>query len=429
MHHLCVRLSGVIFFIALSFSMNGWTIQCQEGKVCRIVSTSMPLRALARDFSKVYSTPDITSKIITHHFKAFEPIYVFDKQNVDLSDPVYPKGWYQVGEKVNKPLGWMQAKDILEWKHALVVSFTPHKMGAGQRYPVVMFKTKEALKQVVEAPDRQARAEAIYVGLNTMPPNVPEGIISVEPTRFVNIEEVFYLLAVLDFEQVDLFANKTRYLQIATAIPGNRADENLPDIVENPVFMTQATVGSQFVADNKLAQLATAVASSKEAIPPRDITAWVLDRDLMNLKLRALEVRVLLSRTDMNNFIQALDSLLHQIKWSLVTPMEFFIGLQAVVTMALQDQVITLKAAQRVADMGFLPSWIESLPYKTPILKMRGEHFISLSKDKRARFLKDIESKLEQYRALFDNKALWIALDKQNSEPDYVYPLSLSALP
>jgi len=424
-----MKLSYFVLFVALSFSMNGWTIQCQEGKVCRIVSTSLPLRALARDFSKVYSAPDSASKIITHHFKAFEPIYVFDKQNVDLSDPIYPKGWYQVGENVKDPLGWMQAKDILEWKHALVVSFTPHKMGAEQRYPVVMFKTKAALKQVVEAPDRQARAEAIYVGLNTIPPNVPEGIISVEPTRFVNIEEAFYLLAVLDFEQVDLFDNKTRYLQIATAIPGNRADENIHDIVENPVFMTQATIGSQFADDNKLGQLATTVASSKEAIPPRDITAWVLDRDLMNPKLRALEVRVLLTRTDMNNLIQALDILLHQIKWSIVTPMEFFIGLQAVVTMGLQDQEITLKAAQRVADMGFLPSWIESLPYKTPILKMRGEHFISLSKDERAQFLKEIESKLEQYRALFENKALWIALDKQNSEQEYVYPLLLSALP
>jgi hypothetical protein len=97
--------------------------------------------------------------------------------------------------------------------------------------------------------------------------------------------------------------------------------------------------------------------------------------------------------------------------------------------MALQDQEITLKAAQRVADMGFLPSWIESLPYKSAILKMRGEHFISLSEDERARFLKEIESKLEQYRALFDNKALWVALDKQDSELDYVYPLPLSALP
>jgi hypothetical protein len=390
MHHL--RLSSVILFIALSF--NGWTseIQCQAGKVCRIVSTSLPLRALPRDLSNVYSEPDTRSKVITQNIKAFEPLYVFERKNVE--------GWYQVGKKVKEPLGWRQAKDILEWKPALVVSFTPHKMGVEQRYPVVMFKTKEALKQVVEAPE--ARTQAIYAGLKAIPPQVPEGIISVEPTRFVDIEKVFYLLLVLDFEQVDLF---TRILQIASAVPGSRADENIPDIV----FRT--------------------LASSENAMPPRDITAWVLDRDLINPNLRALEVRVLLSRTDMNNLIQALDILLHQIKWSIVTPMEFFIGLQAVVTMALQDQEITLKAAQRVADMGFLPSWIESLPYKSAILKMRGEHFISLSEDERARFLKEIESKLEQYRALFDNKALWVALDKQDSELDYVYPLPLSALP
>jgi len=426
-----MKLSYFVLFVALSFSMNGWTrdIQCQEGKVCRIVSTSMPLRALARDFSKVYSAPDTSSKIITHHFKAFEPIYVFDKQNVDLSDPIYPKGWYQVGEKVNKPLGWIQAKDILEWKQALVVSFTPHRMGAEQRYPVVMFKTKEALKQVVEAPDREARAQAIYVGLNTIPPNVPEGIISVEPTRFVNIEERFYLLPVLDFEKVNLFLDETRYLKIATAIPGNRADEYLPDIVENPVFMTQATIGSQFVDDNKLAQLAAAVASSKEAIPPRDITAWVLDCDLINPDFRALEVRVLLTRSDMNNLIQALDILLHQLKSSIVTPMEFFIGLQAVVTMALQDQEITLKAAQRVADAGLLPAWIESLPYKSQILEMSEELFEGMSAEEKKHLEDSVDSKLELYRKINENSDLWIVLDERDASDDHVYPLPLSALP
>ncbi|MEN8217222.1 MAG: hypothetical protein ABFS56_12815 [Pseudomonadota bacterium] len=417
MHHLCVRLSGVILFIALSF--NGWTseIQCQDGKVCRIVSTSLPLRALPRDLSIVYSEPDISSKVLIQNIKAFEPLYVFERKNVDLSE-----GWYQVGKKVKEPLGWIQAKDILEWKHALVVSFTPDE----QRHQVLMFKTKDALKQLLEAPDRQERVQAIYAGLKAIPPQVPEGIISVEPTRFVNIEEVFYLLAVLDFEQVD---KKTRILQIASAVPGSRADENFPDIVENPIFMAQAMLGSQLVEDNKIAQLAAILASSKKAMLPRDITAWVLERDLINPNLRALEVGVLLTRTDMNNLIQALDSLLHQIKQSIVTPMEFFIGLQAVVTMALQDQEITLKAAQRVADAGLLQAWLDSLPYKSAILKMRGEHFISLSKDERARFLKEIESKLEQSRALFENKALWVALDKQDSEQEYVYPLGLSALP
>jgi hypothetical protein len=361
----------------------------------------------------VYSEPDTRSKVLIQNIKAFEPLYVFERKNVDLSE-----GWYQVGKKVNKPLGWMQAKDILEWKHALVVSFTPDQ----QRHQVLMFKTKDALKQLLEAPDRQERVQAIYAGLKTIPPKVSEAVISVEPTRFVDIEKVFYLLPVLDFEQVDLF---TRILQIASAVPGSRAEKNFPDIVENPVFMAQAMLGSQLI-DNQIAQLAATLASSKEAMPPRDITAWVLERDLINPELRALEVRVLLTRTDMNNLIQALDSLLHQIKQSIVTPMEFFIGLQAVVTMALQDQEITLKAAERLTDAGLLQAWIESLPYKSEILEMSEEMFEELPADERAHLEENVASKLELYRKINENSDLWVVLDASD---DHVYPLPLSALP
>jgi hypothetical protein len=426
MPYFCVRLFGVILFIALSF--NGWTseIQCQAGKVCRIVSTSLPLRALPRDLSNMYSKPDIASTVISHNIKAFKPLYVFEKKNVDLSDPAFPKGWYQVGENAQAPLGWMQTKDVLEWQHALVVLFTPP--GSERRHPVLMFKSKDALMQLVEAVDRKKRTQAIYAGLNAVPPKVPDSVISVEPARFV--DKVFYLLPVLDSEQVDLFYENTRILQISTVVPGNRADENSPDIVENPMFILQAMEGSQVVGD-KIAKIANSVASSKvvEVMPPRDIIAWVIDRDLVNPNLSALEVRVLLTRTDMDNLISSLNILLNQMKWATVTPMTFFTRLQAVVTQAIQDEDITLKAAQRVIDTGFLPAWIASLPYRSAILKMRGERFLSLSDDERARFLKEIESKLEDYRKLVENKALWVALDQRDSEFEYVYLLPLSALP
>lgn len=426
MHHLCVRLFGVILFIALSF--NGWTseIQCQAGKVCRIVSTSLPLRALPRDLSNVYSKPDTASTVISNNIKAFKPLYVFEKKNVDLSDPAFPKGWYQVGENAKTPLGWMQTKDVLEWQHALVVLFTPP--GTERRNQVLMFKNKDALMQLIEADDLPKRAQAIYAGLKAVPPKVPESLISIEPARFV--DKVFYLLPVLDFEQVDLFYENTRVLQISTVVPGNRAEESSPDIVENPLFILQAMEGSQVVGD-KIATMAKSIASSKvvEVVPPRDIIAWVIDRDLINPKLSALEVRVLLTRTDMANLISSLDILLNQVKWATVTPMKFFTRLQAVVTLAIQDEDITPKAAQRVIDTGFLPAWIASFPYKSAILKMRGERFFSLSEDELASFLKEIESKLEDYRKLIENKALWVALDQRDSESEYVYPLPLSALP
>jgi len=391
--------------LMMSLSINGWAdenIQCpSSGKVCRLVSTSLPLRALPRTFSTMYSEPDTASKVISSNVKAFRPLYVFEKKDVDFSEPAHPKGWYQVGTKVKKPQGWMQTKDVFEWKHAIVVSFTPLGKCDERHHPVLMFKTKDALKDLVESDDRVARTQAIYAGLNA---TAPDEVISVEPARFVSIEEKFYLLPVINFERVDLFPQKTQYLQIASAIPGSRADEANPDTVKNPSFLAQGT-------------------------PPRDITVWVMDRDLLDPNIRALDVRILLTKRDFRNLILSLNMLHHQMKWTIVSPDAFFTGLRGLVAIAAQDQNITLEFARRLADAELLESWIDSLPYKSQILEMRDDQFKSLSFGERANLMKDIESKLELYWKIYGNSDLWVALDELDTSDDHVYPLPLTALP
>ena len=688
MHYLNHKFRVLLlstFFVGLSWSLNGWAegdIQCKGGsKVCRIVETSLPLRALPRPFSKLYTEPSTSSNVITSNFKAFWPVYVFERKDVDLSEPASPKGWYKIGTMVNDPWAWMEAKDILEWKQALVVSYTHPGTGDERRNSVLMFNSKEALNDLVEADDREQQAQAIYDGLSAKQPKVPDELVSREPARFVNIEEKFYVLPVIDFEAVDLFLDETRYLQIAAAIPKSRADEVNPDTLGSESFLEQATqtetvegtevstlgfdikfvmdmtnsmgpfiertkqaiaqvagvlsmknmdaqvryglvgyrddikkvpsleftvknfteqlvddkafknviatarparVGSadyqeevfagvkeglttawnentikfiilvgdasshevshpqntsglnaqevrelanankvsiiaihlkdpQATSDHGLAetqftQLATnpgsetpayidvaahnhddfekavktvaetlsvmisevrqgniqqvhtapdanaiaeaqdvgdkaskiaqAVAAAalvdylgKEATPPRDVTAWVMDRDLLDPDVRALNVRVLLSRSDLSDLIQALEMVQKAMKRGIATQMEFFTALQGVVASTSQGQDITLKGAQRLADAGLLPSWIESLPYKSEILEMSDERFESLSADERSRLEEDIDSKLELYREINENTDLWVELDERDASDDHVYPLPLTALP
>jgi len=658
-------------------------IRCPGGgKVCRIISTSLPLRVLPRPMSTLYSNPDTNAKIIASNLKAFWPMYVFERKDLDLSDPAHAKGWYKVGTTTRDPWAWMQAKDLLEWKQALVVSYTHPGTGNERRHPVLMFKTKEALEQLVDSELREERAWQIYAGLSANPARVPDNVISREPKRFVNIEEKFYLLPVTDFEKVNLFLDETRYLQIAAAIPGQRADEANPDTLESQSFikqtaMTETVEGTEIstlgfdikfvmdmtgsmgpyidrtkkaiakvaatlsqkntdakvrygligyrddikkvpamkftvknftdnlvddkvfqqiiataapaptgsadyqeelfagvkealtspwnentirfiilvgdasshqaghpqntsglnapelrkladankvyiisihlkdpkarrdhplaqkqfselannpgfelpayiavAADNhdefetsvkkvtkslseiittarqgnvqqiiqnapditaipdtqnagdKAEQMATALAAAalieylgKEANPPKDITAWVMDRDLTDPDKQALEVRVLLKKTELNDLIQALEDIQIALKRAIITQMGFFSALQGVVTMTSQDKQITFKDAQRIADAGLLPAWIESLPYKSEILEMSKEMFVSMSAYERNNLEDSVDSKLELYRKINENSDLWIALDERDTSDDHVYPLPLSALP
>ncbi|MEK7990582.1 MAG: vWA domain-containing protein [Thiotrichaceae bacterium] len=673
-------------------------IECKDGKVCRIKSTFLPLRALPRPMSNLYEKPESNAKVIASNVKAFWPMYVFERKDIDLTDPANPTGWYKVGTMVDDPFAWMQAKDILEWKQALIVSYTHHGEGDERRNPVLLFKTKDGLSELVESDDskRKSAAQDIYDGLKKSPVTVPDEVISREPERFVSIEDKFYMLPVIDFEEVDIFLDETRYLQLAAAIPvssagdaGSRAEQGNEDTLENVSFakksaMTEtiegtdiqnlvfdikfvmdmtssmtpyiettkevmgllaeqvamkstegqikyglvgyrddiktvpeleftaknftpnelvteetfkteilpqakaANVGSvdypeevfagvqeaitsqwsenskkfivligdasshlvghpqnttgtnaseiralantenirviaihlkdsynhpeitrdqsiaksqysqlssnpgseepaylslvagntdefeKIIKDNsttlgdsiagakkgnlaslnnpqqassttissnansssKASQIAQSLAANalveylgKEATPPRDITAWVMDRDLIDPELESLEVRVLLKKSELNDLIMALEKVQKAIKRGIATQMQFFDALQSVVASTAQGQNISFEGAKRVSDAGLLPSWIDSLPYRSKVLEMSNERFESLTADERSTLENEVDSKLELYRKINENSDLWVELDERDASDDHVYPLSLTALP
>jgi len=666
-----------------SQSDNSDNIVCKNKDICRQGSTSLPLRALPRAMSSLYNEPNTSSQVLSSNVKAFWPLYVFARKDLDFSSPTNPKGWYQVGTMIDDPVGWMQAKDILEWKQSLLVSYTHPGTGDERRNSVLMFDNKAALRKIAEADERETQVQTMLAGLNRQPIKVPNHVISREPARFVNIDEKFYLLPVIDFEQIDIFDDETRYLKIAAAIPHSRADETNPDTLANRNFAEQATqtetvtdtqaktlgldikfvmdmtgsmgpfikrtkeaiakvatmiakenldiqvrfglvgyrddlvtvpglkfvinnftptlvtvdefdkviakaspatdksgdyqeeafaginealnsdwndntlkfiilVGdasshpvshsqnttgldavqlrelangqkiniisihlkaSRFKADHALAErqfttlaenkgsqsaayLAVAAHKHEEfelavknvatalskvvakvrqgnieiikkthdttriietqdistkaekmaeataanalvdylgnvANPPRDITAWIMDRDLVDPTIRSLQVRVLLKKRELNDLIQALEAVLKAVKRSQLTSMQFFDALQGVVTQTTKggDNKITLESATRLADSGLMPSWINSLPYKSAILEMSNELFEALSAEERANLEYEIEAKLQLYREINENSDLWIALDERDASIDHVYPLSLTALP
>ena len=644
----------------------------KPNEVCRQKGTFLPLRALPRPFSNLYNSPNNTN-ILFSNVKAFYPLYVFDRKNVDYSNPANPTGWYKVGASVNDPLAWMQAKDIMEWKQALVVSYTHPGTGENRRNPVLMYENIDDLKKLMESSNLAAQAKNAYQGLEKTPIEVPQGVISMETKRFVDIEtkKGFYILPVLKYKQLDIFDDATRYLQIAAAIPRERAET--ADTLKNQEYVTQATesetiVGTQaqslgvdikFVMDitgsmspylkatkeaikklatqvvakidtsvnfgligyndnttnfipklsdadyfvkiistieasgggdyqeevfagvkqaieshwnentikviviigdasshkkghpknltnmnaeelnqlasaNKIAVMAvhlkakgakkdhpiakqqfTALAKANQldnyipldannveafeatikslseqlslvvadvrsakaedkidaieatvepilvdetittvdkaekvaagfakniaatalveylgsaAKPPRDVTVWVLDRDMIDPTKRSLDVRLLIKKSQLNDLITALEQILMAIKRSELTAMQFFDALQGVVTSAGKGEKISFKKAKKLKAAGLLPSWIASLPYKSEILEMDNDSFEALSPDERGALEDSIDAKLQLYREINESD-LWISLDDRHRSDEHVYPLSLDLLP
>lgn len=212
-------------------------IACEAGAVCMETATQLPLRVLPRPFSKLFRDAAADdAAVVSANMPAFHPLYVFERRALDLSAPADPKGWYQVGRTRSAPEGWMQARDVLEWRQALLVSYTHPGGPLEGRNPVLMFNDKVALEAVVDDMDMAGKAQALYAQIKDG--KTPENIVSMEPQRFVDITRQFYVLPILQWSQLQIDGDDARLLQLAAAVPRSRG----ADTLENAEYRDQAQV-------------------------------------------------------------------------------------------------------------------------------------------------------------------------------------------
>lgn len=166
----------------------------------------------------------------------------------------------------------------------------------------------------------------------------------------------------------------------------------------------------------------------RSATPPKDIVAWVLDRDLVHPVDRSLDVRVLVTREQLSSLAQALDQVVQALMRAEVTQAQFFEALQSVSGQAMKRPE-DLGQARRLADTGLLPAFIQSLPYRSDILSLNDEMFASMTTEQRSQLEWSILAKLDQYRTINEQVDAWFRMNDADPDRDMVYPLHLDYLP
>jgi hypothetical protein len=205
-------------------------IVCKPPAPCIMTDVQRVLRVLPRPLSNIYADPSTASAIVQRNVPAFRPMLALDRQDVNLDDPKEPKGWYRVGPNRDTSRGWMQAKDVIEWKQAMVVSYSHPGIGPRKRRPVLMFtdriKAEDALKD-------QAAALQLYDKLGRG--EVPDGVISREPDRFLDIKKTFYMLPIIDHVEIP-GATDAHVLKVTAAVPNRRARPGELCTTDHPNF-------------------------------------------------------------------------------------------------------------------------------------------------------------------------------------------------
>lgn len=175
---------------------------------------------------------------------------------------------------------------------------------------------------------------------------------------------------------------------------------------------------------------------SKEGKPPRDVTAWVMDRDLIDPRKKAMDVRLLISRDDINSLIMAVERVTEALATAELTQMKFFESLRAIVTQGVKGTGINFEKAKvlseaKTDEQKLLPRWIEGLPYKSAIQDMSDDKFEAMTPDQRSDLDKSLRAKLQYYKDISEKVDAWVALNEadKDSNTGKVYPLKLEDLP
>ena len=176
------------------------------------------------------------------------------------------------------------------------------------------------------------------------------------------------------------------------------------------------------------AALVTWLGSSVNVEPPRDIEAWVVDKDLKESTRQSLDVNLLMTKTQLDSITSLLQSVLEAGESNQVSGEDFFTSLQAASAVAARDPD-KLASAQSIGASGLVPDFLNNLPYKSRLMEMNNELWESFGPDEQNAFLTSIESKINAYKAIHDDSSLWIPLNEGDDADDYVAAVSLELLP
>ncbi|MEM7744273.1 MAG: vWA domain-containing protein [Pseudomonadota bacterium] len=182
-----MRVQTAIRALAVVIAVIGFPVlaQAQARKPLLVDGTStIYQRVLAKDAAVMVDGPGGQE---IGRITPFLPLYVFGTQD---------DAWLEVGRSLlGGPQGWVDASATVRWRQNIVVSFSTPT--ARQRQ--LMFRTRDDLIGVVEHESPIGTARSLRHAVEQQ--QSAEGVVTIEPEASVPLEENFYLLPILDWEQ------------------------------------------------------------------------------------------------------------------------------------------------------------------------------------------------------------------------------------
>ena len=157
-------------------------------------------RVLSVPAARLYQAPadsPVSSQIVP-----FSVLYVYDKEN----------DWIKVGyDSFGKTAGWVKSDNAIVWNQALTVSFKDPQ----DTQRVMMFNSKDALQKLVSDYDMEGYQKLYDAVISDANPK-DSPVIAIQPEAHLEIRDNFYLVPIIQHEDVYLGNEQARLLEIAS---------------------------------------------------------------------------------------------------------------------------------------------------------------------------------------------------------------------
>ena len=169
---------------------------------------------------------------------AFSRFYVYEHQ----------ADWIKVGsDSFGKTTGWLRKNCTVEWKTQLSLAFT----NPANRDRLLFFKERAALEEIIDAPDPAHNVAPLRAQLKRA--DHTDSVVAQEPEYFVDLEKEFYLLPILEGEEVMTESGfRTRLLKVASVSKKDEAADTDPDAADSSAQLKAFNAAVMFVIDSTI---------------------------------------------------------------------------------------------------------------------------------------------------------------------------------
>ena len=156
-----------------------------------------------------------------------------------------------------------------------------------------------------------------------------------------------------------------------------------------------------------------------------NLQGWVLEKDLVNTDVQALDVVFLITRSQLDTLKKSLDKIIEEGVKSQVRGVEVFSRIQNIVGQA----AVNPSQISSPADAESLRGFLHGLPYDSEVLSLTAEDWRKRSPQDRDALLDRCQSQITYYETVNADTAQWRPLNDGDDPTAYVAAIPLDRLP